>query len=389
MYLALKFVIVLLILIILLGLLNKTLLKLHHLFFANKNSAFRIFFEALIRNRFFSLLGLLLVTIWFIQTIGTSLLDLPLKIQKSIQLILIVGISVVVKSVTGACKDYILQYSKAKWINYKALIQVVDLIVFTSACLLIISLLTGKNVSELLLLFGGGAAFILLVFGDVIPAFTASLKLSLQDMLCQGDWIEIPSKPANGTVIDINLNTIRVENRDKSLSLIPVELLAKNYFINWRGMEQGDARLFQRTFSIDESSVKPADINFLNKISENLYIKELFDKVFHLCTLSSGQSFSNLALYRAYLEVYLYSHPDINENQRLFVRYEPNIFNFGIKLEIFAYSRQISIISYDEVQRSVMEHIVTTVPLFELQLFQKTAGKDLHHQKLQAYFKMN
>ena len=111
--------------------------------------------------------------------------------------------------------------------------------------------LMGK--SPLILLSGIGAlsAVFMLVFRDSLLGLVAGIQLTTNDMVRVGDWIEMPKYGADGDVIDISLNTVKVQNLDKTITMIPSYALISDSFINWRGMQDsGGRRINDRYLSI-------------------------------------------------------------------------------------------------------------------------------------------
>ena len=74
-------------------------------------------------------------------------------------------------------------------------------------------------------------------------------------MVRVGDWIEMPKFGADGDVIDISLNTVQVQNFDKTITMIPSYALISDSFINWRGMQSSGGRRIKRSLYIDTSSI--------------------------------------------------------------------------------------------------------------------------------------
>ena len=73
-------------------------------------------------------------------------------------------------------------------------------------------------------LIGGLGAFsavFLLVFRDPILGFAGGIQLTTNNMLAPGDWISMPEYNADGTVVDIALTTVKVQNWDKTITTIP------------------------------------------------------------------------------------------------------------------------------------------------------------------------
>src|SRR5690606_13839480 len=92
-------------------------------------------------------------------------------------------------------------------------------------------------------------------FKDSILSLVASVQLSSNDMMRVGDWIEMPSQNADGDVIDMALNTVKVQNWDKTITTIPTYKLISESFKNWRGMQESGGRRIKRAGRLGQSSV--------------------------------------------------------------------------------------------------------------------------------------
>jgi len=115
----------------------------------------------------------------------------------------------------------------------------------------VIANLIGK--SRLVFLSGIGAIFavLMLVFKDSLLGLVAGIQLASNDMVRFGDWIEMPKYGANGDIIDISLNTVKVQNWEKTITMIPSYALISDSFIYWRGMQTSGGRRIKRSLFID------------------------------------------------------------------------------------------------------------------------------------------
>ncbi|NQY68490.1 MAG: mechanosensitive ion channel, partial [Flavobacteriales bacterium] len=135
-------------------------------------------------------------------------------------------------------------------------VQLVRIIVFVIAAILISSVLLGKDPMTLLGALGALTAVIMLVFKDTILGLVASIQLSSNDMVRVGDWVSMPKYGADGDVIGISLNTVKIQNWDKTISTIPTYSFIADSFQNWRGMSDAKGRRIKRSLNIDMTSVK-------------------------------------------------------------------------------------------------------------------------------------
>lgn len=72
---------------------------------------------------------------------------------------------------------------------------------------------------------GAFSAVLMLVFKDNILGVVAGVQLAENDSLHEGDWIVPNGSDANGTVIEVGLTAIKIENWDKTISTIPLTIL--------------------------------------------------------------------------------------------------------------------------------------------------------------------
>jgi len=106
---------------------------------------------------------------------------------------------------------------------------------------------------------GAFTAVLLLIFRDTLLGFVAGIQLTANNMVRQGDWIEMPAQNADGTVLDVSLTTVKVQNWDKTITTIPTYALVAEPFKNWRGMDESGGRRIKRSVIIDVTSIKFCD----------------------------------------------------------------------------------------------------------------------------------
>ncbi|HAS7963718.1 TPA: mechanosensitive ion channel family protein, partial [Vibrio cholerae] len=137
----------------------------------------------------------------------------------------------------------------------RGILQSIKLIVFIIAALFFTSILIGKSPVILLSGLGAMTAVFMLVFKDPILGLVAGVQLSANKMLSVGDWLEMPKYGADGSVIDISLTTVKVQNWDKTITTIPSYALISDSFKNWKGMQESGGRRIKRSILIDATSV--------------------------------------------------------------------------------------------------------------------------------------
>ena len=125
----------------------------------------------------------------------------------------------------------------------KGIVQALKIVAWIITIILVLSALLNKEP----LYFLGGltalSAILLLIFKDAILGLVSGVQLSINDLVRVGDWITISGQDVDGTVIDILLTTIRVQNWDNTIVNIPAYNLVANSFTNWRGPEAWQLQL--------------------------------------------------------------------------------------------------------------------------------------------------
>ena len=216
----------------------------------------------------------------------------------------------------------------------------------------------------------------------------AGIQLTANNMLRVGYWIAMPKYGADGTVIEVTLNTVKVRNWDNTITTIPPYALVSDSFQNWRGMEESGGRRIKRSVNIDMNSVKfcsPEMIERYRKIcllsdyvlsTEQKIEKYNKENNVDTSTLINGQHQTNLGVFRAYLNNYLKSLPTVNQQMTCMVRQlQPT--ETGIPMELYFFSAVKDWVPYEGVQADVFDHVLAIIPEFELRVFQNPSGDDL------------
>jgi len=275
--------------------------------------------------------------------------------------------------------------------NIKGFVQVVKIILYAAAVIMIISIFSKEPPSALLASLGAMAAVLILVFKDTILGFVASIQLSANKMVNVGDWISMPKYNADGDVIDISLNTVKVQNWDKTIATIPTYALVSESFNNWKGMEESGGRRIKRSINIDMSSVGFLNAEQVEKFRKyylltdyiNRKEKEIseFNKSLKLeeDQVTNGRKMTNLGTFRKYLEEYLKQHPKIHQDMTFLVRHlQPS--DTGLPIEIYVFSNDQAWANYEAIQADIFDHLLAIIPEFGLRVFQNPTGRDF--QKL-------
>jgi miniconductance mechanosensitive channel len=274
----------------------------------------------------------------------------------------------------------------------KGYLQISKIFTYFFGVIFIIGILTGQDVWNLFTGLAAASALVLLIFRDTILSFVASVQINSYDLIRKGDWIEMKKYGADGDVIDISLNVIKVQNWDKTIVVVPTYKLLEESFINWRGMQMTGSRRIKRSILIDVNSVKFCDEEMLNRFKKYQMISEYLetktDEIkkhnkehgFDESQLINGRRLTNLGTFRIYLENYLKKRQDVNTGLTFMVRHlDPG--PTGIPIEVYVFAATTQWVKYEGIQADIFDHIFAVVPLFDLKVFQTPSGTDFRSLK--------
>jgi miniconductance mechanosensitive channel len=283
--------------------------------------------------------------------------------------------------------------ARDRYLPLNATIQVIKLVVYLIATILAISFVLGKSPLYLLSGLGALTAVLLLVFQDTIKGLVASIQISANRMLAPGDWIEIPHYGANGDVLEIGLNTVKVQNFDNTVTTVPTYALISGSFKNWRDMFNSGGRRIKRTIIIDVASIEFSRQDDIDKQSSiNLLTHYLTEKkqaiAQHNNTLGinsdnqiNQRQLTNIGTFRAYIEAYLQQHDKVNSQMTCMVR-QLQATPSGLPLELYFFSVDQNWVNYEKIQADIFDHLYAMAPQFHLRIFQHPTGNDWRKRDL-------
>jgi miniconductance mechanosensitive channel len=279
-------------------------------------------------------------------------------------------------------------YSEARSRPIKGYLQVVGLVLYVTAGVVVVSILADRSPVVFLSGLGALTAVLMLVFRDTILSLVASLQIMSNDMIRIGDWVEMPQANCDGDVIDVALHTVKIQNWDKTISTIPTSKFISESFKNWRGMSESGGRRIKRCLHLDLSTIRFLTEEDIDRLSRYEMLAEYMtrkrevlaqqetDKVgTDTRVLPHIRKLTNVGTFRAYVFNYLKSHPMIHDRMTLIVRQlEPG--PQGLPIEIYCFSNDTEWVSYEGLQADIFDHLIAILPEFGLRAFQEPAGTD-------------
>ncbi len=324
-----------------------------------------------------------------LTTTPATLILLATLVQRiSIAFIVVTG-AVAFASLLEAANDiYNESYSESKSRPIKGYLQVVSLVSYIAAGVVVISVLA--QVSPVAFLSGLGAltAVLMLVFKDTILSLVASIQIMSNDMIRIGDWVEVPQSNADGDIIDIALHTVKIQNWDKTISTVPTYKFIGESFKNWRGMSESGGRRIKRAINLDVNTVHfltDEEIEHLSRYEVlRDYMKQKRRTLAEHAASKEGEDpdsiperrrLTNIGTFRAYVLNYLKAHPMIHDGMTLIVRQlAPS--SQGIPIELYCFSTDTAWANYEALQSDIFDHLFALLPEFGLRAFQEPAGSD-------------
>ena len=227
--------------------------------------------DLLVSNRVFVRICLLVPAILIKFYIKDTLPDFPdaaaiiTKITKIYEIIVYTSITL---ALVNAAHELYNSFETSKLKPIEGLVQVVKGVLIAVCVLLITAYLLGKSIGTIVIGLGTLSAVLMLIFQDSIKGFVGSIQLSVNDMLRIGDWISVG--PADGTVLEINLTSVKVQNWDNTITTIPTYTMISSPFTNWRGMSESGGRRIARNLNIDVNTIRYCTPEMLDRLRHHV-----------------------------------------------------------------------------------------------------------------------
>ena len=339
--------------------------------------------DLLVKNKVLTRICLLIPAILVKYYADNVLHDFPemvfiiIKLAKIYEIIVYTSILL---ALVNTANDLYNSFEMSKIKPIQGLVQVIKGILYAVCVLLITAFLLGKRLETIVIGLGTMSAVLMLIFQDSIKGFVGSIQLSINDMLRIGDWIV--TGPADGIVQEINLTTVKVQNWDNTISTIPTYTMVSAPFTNWRGMSESGGRRIARTINIDVNTIRYCTPEMLEKYKHYSLVKDYiiqreediaeYNKANNIDTneIINGRQQTNLGIFRAYIKAYINNNPKLNHNLTMMVRQlQPT--EFGVPLQIYAFSSDKQWVSYEEIQSDIFDHVIAAAEMFDLKIYQK------------------
>jgi miniconductance mechanosensitive channel len=311
-----------------------------------------------------------------------------LFIDRLTEAIMILVVSITIGALATALHRFYLQLPIATNRTIKSYVQLAKLTIYSIAGIFIIARLAGQSPWFLVSGLGAMMAIILLIFRDTLLSLVASVQLTNNDLVRVGDWIEMPQFDADGDVVDIALNTVKVENWDKTITVIPTHKFLEHSFKNWRNMFERGGRRIKRSIYINTATMRFLTEEEIERFSRFELLRDYMrDKKAELeayneskgsdpDVIINARRLTNIGTLRAYISAYLRSHPRIRQDMTFLVRQiDPT--PEGVPIQIYVFTNDTRWAHYEGIQSDIFDHILAMVPEFGLAVYQRPSSLDL------------
>ena len=286
------------------------------------------------------------------------------------------------------------KYDALKDRPIKGYIQIVKIILNAFIFIIVFAILSGQSVTYYISGLGALTAVLLLVFQDTILSFVASVQIGQNNIINNGDWIEVPEYGADGDVIDIALHTVKVQNWDKTITSIPTSKIISTSVKNWRGMSEFGGRRIMRSITVDISSIKFLSIQDIENLKKIPPIKSYLDEKIKEVEMFNNDSsndasqieqrnLTNVGTFRAYVESYLRQNESLDTQNMTFLVRQLAPTNQGVSIQIYTFTKTTDWVEYEKIQSDIFDHLLAVLHKFDLRAYQDgiveaAAMKNLH-----------
>ena len=286
------------------------------------------------------------------------------------------------------------KYDALKDRPIKGYIQIVKIILNAFIFIIVFAILSGQSVTYYISGLGALTAVLLLVFQDTILSFVASVQIGQNNIINNGDWIEVPEYGADGDVIDIALHTVKVQNWDKTITSIPTSKIISTSVKNWRGMSEFGGRRIMRSITVDISSIKFLSIQDIENLKKIPPIKSYLDEKIKEVEMFNNDSsndnsqieqrnLTNIGTFRAYVENYLRQNENLDTQNMTFLVRQLAPTNQGVSIQIYTFTKTTDWVEYEKIQSDIFDHLLAVLHKFDLRAYQDgiveaAAMKNLH-----------
>ncbi len=310
------------------------------------------------------LIMLAMVPVFFDEASNPHYKFIEVFLDKTLKVYFIFRLGILIDNLMSVFEAVYRTYPISNRWPIKTYLQSIKIFIFSLLGIVVVSTLIGKSPQTLLAGIGAAGAIIMLVFKDSILSFVANIQMSSANILKVGDWIEIPSEGISGTVLEVSLTTVKIENFDKTISTVPPSKIVSTSIKNWDGMKEAGGRRFTPSIMFDTQQVIPLTAEHIQKYETLPELKTYLESA-----SKSPEKHTNLGAFRTYALELLMQDPRIHhEGFTLLVRLiQTNTYGY-LPLQIYAFTKTTVWSEYEAIQSEIIEHLISIAPFFSLKV---------------------
>ena len=347
-------------------------------------------YNYLVGENFFSKICRIIPALVFLILISVTLnsrVTLSAWLSRLTWIYIVYIVSYSLCALTDSIWHHVDSMANKRHLPLNGVVQLVKLIIWLIGIIIVCAILLQKSPGSLLAGLGAFAAVLMLVFKDSILGVVAGVQLAENESLHVGDWIAVPGTDANGTVMEVGLTAVKIENWDKTVSTVPPYNLVTNGFKNYRNMSESNTRRICRNYLIDADSVVETNEEMLARFAQLPIMKDWIEKkieqkkagkvedVNNSAGLVDGSIETNLGVFRAYVKLWLDANPNISHADTCFVSTLAQT-SAGIPFQVYCFTSTSSWLPYEGIQSTVFEHLAVMLYRFNLYTFEYPTGRD-------------
>ena len=237
-----------------------------------------------------------------------------------------------------------------------------------------------QNDNQYFIALGIVGSLIAWIFQDNVKGAVAFIHLRRNNLLCIDDWIEVPAYKVDGEVKRVTLTTVTVYNWDTTTSSFPISALYSGHFINYQKMTDGKTygRQMLKSFILDTGWFHSLSAEEAEQLKQKMKSNDNFK---YLPENDIDKGMLNAMLFRKYLYHWLMNHPHVSQMPRLVVRWKEQM-ESGMPLQVYAFITEGGLAAFEWQQSQIIEHIMTSLEWFGLQLYQTPSGFDVSNSNV-------
>jgi miniconductance mechanosensitive channel len=192
--------------------------------------------------------------------------------------------------------------------------------------------------------------------------------------------VDIPAFGASGTITEIDLQTVSVQNWDITITSIPTSKIVETGFKNYRFMIESGYRRLKRAILIDVNSLKFVNKELLKQLGNVDSVQQQLGELL----LDELDQTTNLALFMQYTQGYLKGKKEIRQRRYPLIVRTLESTPEGFPQEIFVFVKAANWEAFEAIQTEIMLHLIAMMPYFDLKNYLVYCQTSLFNLSLRA-----